>query len=120
MISKTHRFLGPRSLRFVYQKGSTTRGPLFSVKAALNPRRRSYRLAVVVSRKVHKSAVGRNRMRRRLYEIVRQLEPNITQPYDIVITVFNDSVLDEPSKKLAQQVKKQLMAAGVLSERLTK
>jgi ribonuclease P protein component len=120
VISRTHRFLGPRSLKYVYQKGSTTRGPLFSVKAVTNPRRRSYRLAIVVSRKVHKSAVARNRVRRRLYEIVRQLEPDITQPYDIVITVFNGSLLDEPPKNLAQQVKKQLMAAGVLGGRTDK
>ena len=115
MISKTHRFAGSRSLRYVYQKGVTARGPLFSVKVALNPRRKDYRLAVVVSRKIHKSAVARNRVRRRLYEIVRNLEENIDRPYDIVLTVFNESLLDEPPESLARQVSKQLVAAGVIS-----
>jgi ribonuclease P protein component len=117
MISKIHRFIGPRSLRYVYQKGATTRGPLFAVKAVPNPRRRTYRLAVVVSRKVHKSAVARNRMRRRLYEIVRRLEADIVQPYDLVITVFSDKLLDESAQSLERQVRKQLMAAGVLASR---
>ncbi|HLG90690.1 MAG TPA: ribonuclease P protein component [Candidatus Saccharimonadales bacterium] len=120
MISKTHRFEGSRSLRFVYQKGTTSRGPLFSVKAALNPRRKSYRAAVVVSRKVHKSAVARNRMRRRLYEIIRNLETDIDRPYDIVLTVFNESLLEESPQSLVRQVKKQLMAAGVLARRPSK
>ncbi|MBI2007871.1 ribonuclease P protein component [Candidatus Saccharibacteria bacterium] len=120
MISKEHRFEGSRSLRFVYQKGATSRGPLFSVKAALNPRRQSYRSAVVVSRKVHKSAVARNRMRRRLYEIIRNLETDIDQPYDIVLTVFNESLLEESPQSLARQVKKQLMVAGVLARRPSK
>jgi ribonuclease P protein component len=69
---------------------------------------------VVVSRKVHKSAVARNRMRRRLYAIVHELEARLTEPHDIVITVFNDSVLEESQKSLTHQVKRQFEAAGIL------
>src|SRR5436190_19676314 len=118
MISRKHRFHGYGSLKHVYQNGQTIRGPLFAVKSMPNPKRDSYRLAVVVSRKVDKSAVARNRMRRRLYEIVRQLESDILQPHDIVITVFQPSLLQEPAEKLSQQVKSQLLAAGVLARRV--
>lgn len=114
MISRTHRFHGFNSLRYVYQKGRVSRGAFFSVKAVENPRRKSYRVAIVVSRKVHKSAVARNRIRRRLYEIVRNLEAEINQPYDVVLTVFSEAVLDEPHESLTQQVKNQLASAGVL------
>ncbi len=117
MISRRHRFHGYNSLRHVYRSGLTVRGPLFAVKSLENPRRKTYRLAVVVSRKVSKSAVARNRIRRRLYEIVRGLEPQITRPHDIVITVFHDTVTEEPPAKLVAQVKKQLAQAGVLGER---
>ena len=116
MISRTHRFHGYGSLKRVYQNGNTSRGPLFALKTSLNPHRKTYRLAVVVSRKVEKSAVGRNRMRRRLYAAVRELESQITAPYDIVLTVFSNAVLDEPAKELAAQVKSQLVAAGVLTK----
>ncbi len=115
MISRSRRFHGFNSLKFVYRSGQTVRGPLFSIKYALNPRRQNYRLAVVVSRKVHKSAFGRNRIRRRLYEIVRQLEPKINQPFDIVLTVFHDTVITEDHKILSDQVKRQLKEAGILS-----
>lgn len=115
MLAKIHRFQGPRSLKYVYQKGSTVRGPFFSVKSALNPRRKEYRVAVVVSRKVHKSAVARNRLRRRLYEAVRNLETDINQPYDIVLSVFNSSLIDKPPAVLNKHVKKQLAAAGILA-----
>jgi len=117
VISRKHRFRGLNSLRHVYQKGKTVRGALFSTKIAPNNRRQTYRVAVVVSRKVHKSAVARNRMRRRLYEAVRQVEDDIAGPYDIVITVFSEALLDEPPKSLAGQVKKQLTAAGILAKR---
>ena len=112
MISKFHRFHGNRTLRRVYAQGKSVRGPLFSVRYAPS-NRDSYRVAVVVSRKVHKSAVGRNRIRRRVYGAVRNL--GLSRPFDIVITIFSDSLLDVPAEDLARQLKRQLKVAGVLS-----
>lgn len=118
MISRKHRFHGYGSLKYVYQNGVTVRGPLFALKAIQNPKQTSYRLAVVVSKKVNKSAVVRNRIRRRLYGAVRTLEVDITQPYDIVLSVFDSSLIDEPAGALARQVKKQLTEAGILSRHI--
>lgn len=115
MLSKAHRFQGPNSLKYVYQKGTSVRGPFFAIKYAPNPRIRQYRFAVVVSRKVHKSAVIRNRLRRRLYEAVRKMDPEINSAYDIVLTVFNDALIDETPASLSKHLKKQLSAAGVLN-----
>lgn len=117
MISRKHRFHGYSSLKYVYKNGSTVRGPLFAIKFVQNTKRDTYRLAVIVSRKVNKSAVARNRIRRRLYEAVRNLEGDILRPYDIVLTVFHSSVLQEPADSLARQVKKQLTDAGILARR---
>ncbi|HEX5447794.1 MAG TPA: ribonuclease P protein component [Candidatus Saccharimonadales bacterium] len=114
MISREHRFHGLGSLRHVYRLGRTVRGPLFGVKILLNERRRTYRASVVVSRKINKSAVARNRMRRRLYELVRELGTEIDRPYDIVITVFNSGVADAPLERLRAQLKEQLHQAGVI------
>jgi ribonuclease P protein component len=116
MISRNNRFHGHASLRFVHQQGKTVRGPFFMVKSAANPRRSSYRLAVVVSRKVSKSAVVRNRIRRRLYAAVRLLQEDIAKPHDIVLNVFDAKLLEESPKDLARMVKKQLTAAGVLGK----
>jgi len=118
MINRSHRFHGYGSLRYVYTHGQTTRGPLFSVKSIHNPKRDNYRVAVVVSRKVNKSAVARNRIRRRLYEIIRELENDIIGPQDIVFSVFHDSVSEEPPQALTRLVKKQLRQAGILGKRL--
>jgi len=118
MISSKHRFHGPISLRYVYRNGQTTRGPLFSIKSTVNRRRDTYRAAVVVGRKVNKSAVVRNRIRRRLYETIRAVEQDITEPYDVVVTVFHDAVASEPSESLNKLMKKQLSIAGVLVKRI--
>lgn len=114
MISRKNRFHGYNSLRNVYRNGRVARGGLFAVKALANPRRQSYRVAVVVSRKVNKSAVARNRIRRRLYEISRELGQSISQPHDIVITVFHSTVLETPPAELVGQLKKQFKELGLL------
>lgn len=114
MIDTTHRFQGHGSLRFVYQKGKTVRGPFCSLKYTANSRRETYRMAVVVSRKVHKSAVVRNRIRRRIYEIVRQAAPCIKMPYDIVFIVYSDQLAELPADQLKRAMLEKLEKAGII------
>lgn len=104
MISRLHRFHGHNSLSFVYRKGQTVRGPQLLLKFTANSRRQSYRVAVVVSRKVSKSAVTRNRIRRRIYETVRLLEPSIQEPYDLVFTALDARLAEIDSKELQKLV----------------
>lgn len=114
MINRQHRFHGRGSLRFVYQRGQVVRGQYFSIKYSANNRRQSYRAAVVVSRKVHKSAVVRNRIRRRLYEVLHAAEPHIAQPFDIVITVYSEQVAELEHPALVSLLCAQLEKAGIL------
>ncbi|HEU4914150.1 MAG TPA: ribonuclease P protein component [Candidatus Saccharimonadales bacterium] len=113
MIDKIHRFQGHGSLRFVYQKGQTVRGQHCSLKYIINKRRRTFRVAVVVSRKVHKSAVVRNRIRRRMYEALRRNSFKIVQPFDLVFTAYSDQLADMPSDQLERAVLEKLEKAGV-------
>lgn len=114
MIGRRFRFHGYGSLRFVYRRGQTARGPWFAIKASANSKRQDYRAAVVVSRKVNKSAVVRNRIRRRLYELIREISPQFKGTPDIVITVFHDSVAEEEHQKLKAQLTKQLKDLSLL------
>ena len=111
MIARGHRFHGYGSLRYVYQNGKTVRGPLTALKFVANPRRSDYRLAVVVSKKVNKSAVVRNRIRRRLYEAFRRQE--IKTPVDMVLTVFHEQVATLPAEELETLVRAQLRQAEI-------
>lgn len=116
MISKQHRFHGLGSLRPVYRHGKTVRGSSVSLRYQLNRRRATYRAAVVVSRKVHKSAVKRNLIRRRIYEIIRSWEERISQPYEFVITVFSDQLIDWPSDKLRREITGLAKRAGIIDK----
>jgi ribonuclease P protein component len=115
MISRTHRFHGHNSLNYVYRNGQNIRGSLTALKYTTNSRRTEYRLAVVVSKKVSKLAVVRNRIRRRLYEAVRRHETQINQPYDIVITVFSDTLQNLPADQIEQLVEGQLKEAEIIT-----
>lgn len=114
MITSKNRFRGHASLNYVYRNGKTVRGPLCALKYTKNSKRQDYRLAVVVSKKVHKSAVVRNRIRRRLYEAVRLESPAIKEPHDLVITVFNDQLATIDSSEITKLVHAQLKQAGVI------
>ena len=116
MIVRRHRFHGYNALRHVYSRGQTVRSSLFAVKYIDNQRRSEYRAAVVVSRKVHKSAVVRGRIRRRIYEIIRLHQQSINRPYDIVITAFSDqlatiSAVELQKSILATLIKQQIMSS---------
>lgn len=114
MIARKNRFHGHGSLRYVYRNGRTVRGPLCAIKFVENPKRTDYRLAVVVSKKVSKSAVVRNRIRRRIYETVRLQAPEMKSPYDIVMTVFSDQIGVISPEDLTKLVFAQLKQAKII------
>lgn len=113
MLSASYRFHGHGSLRYVYKNGQAIRSRLITLKYVSNPHRTTSRFAVVVSKKVHKSAVGRNRIRRRIYEIVRAELPQNKQITDVVLMVFSSEVLTLPSDELKETVHQLLNQAGL-------
>lgn len=54
------------------------------------------RIAVVVSKKVEKSAVGRNRIRRRIYEALRVNFEDIPKKQDYIFVVYSKELLKMP------------------------
>ena len=70
-----------------------------------NPYRKNSSFAVVISKKVLKSAVRRNRVRRRIYEIIRRELPNLKNSQDIAVIVFSAEVLAMPHAELQTAIK---------------
>ncbi|MGH7241524.1 MAG: ribonuclease P protein component [Candidatus Saccharimonadales bacterium] len=104
MLDGLHRFHGINSLTPTYKRGQTIRSGQMTLRYAPNTRRSTYRVAVVVSKKVNKSAVVRNRIRRRIYEAVRLEAAAIRQPYDLVLTVFNVQIATTDMMVLRKQI----------------
>ncbi len=119
MIHRTHRFHGIKSLGFVFRQGKVVHGAGFSLRFVQNSRNNAFRLAVVVSRKVSKSAVVRNRIRRRIYEAVRRGEGSIPPTYDLVFLVRDAELATIDGRKLTSRVQALLMKTGIMTERQT-
>ena len=101
MIVRTHRFRGRTSVLRALKRGRVIRGHYFSFKIAQKNPNKPWRAAVVVSRKVHKSAVVRNRIRRRLYEQLRLRGERQPLDYDLIIIVYSERVATISAEELA-------------------
>ena len=113
MLAFQYRFHGHGSLRYVYKNGTAQRSRFFTVKAVQNTRRTHSRFAVVISKKVHKSAVGRNRVRRRVYEIIRHEIPRIPQTYDVVVIVSSAEVIQAHHEEIHEQLTQLFTQVGI-------
>lgn len=63
------------------------------------------RFSVVVSKKVLKSAVGRNRIRRRVYEAIRLELPTFTAHLDCIFVIYNRNILQLPFNELRRELR---------------
>lgn len=104
MLSFIHRFHGHSSLRYVYKNGQAIRSRVVTIKYCPNPHRKHSRVAVVISKKVLKSAVGRNRARRRVYEIIRHELSYISKPTDVVLLLFSSEVTTMSHNELRETI----------------
>lgn len=99
MLSKKYRFHSRGGVKWVYRHGKTVRSPKMSL--VFGPNERGFtRVAVVVSKKVDKTAVARNRIRRRVYEALRVNFDLVPKKMDYIFVVYSKEVLEMPFAEL--------------------
>ena len=101
MLAKKFRFHSRGGVKYVYKHGKTLRTSKMSLTFTENTRGFT-RIAVVVSKKVAKSAVKRNRIRRRVYEALRLNLDLIPKKTDYIFIIYSDDILTMPFKELEQ------------------
>ena len=67
------------------------------------------RFAVVISKKTAKSAVTRNRIRRRVFELLRTHLDQFPAGFDGVLTIYDEQVANMPASVLKQDFEKMLV-----------
>ncbi len=97
----------------VFNEGRPFFTKIFTAKAANNGLEAS-RFAFVFSTKVSKSAVKRNKARRRMREAVRLALPDIRGGYDIVFIAKKD-ILDKDYAEIESTIKFAFKKMGLLS-----
>lgn len=114
MLARQHRLKSSRDISRVFRSGRFGRSELLLVKAA--PNHLSYsRSVVVVSKKVDKRAVVRNRNRRRVAAELQSIWQTVRPGYDIVITVRAD-LADLTAAALKKQLGQAIIKAHVTIE----
>jgi len=113
MLAKKFRFHSRGGVRHTYQHGKTIREAKISLVFAINGRKKQ-RYAVVVSKKILKSAVGRNRIRRRVYEALRLELPKITEPVDCIFIINTKEISTIDFKELQSLIHDLLIEAKII------
>lgn len=104
MIAGKFRFHGYGALKYLFGHGKTYRFKSVSIRVAANPRRQHSRMAVVISKKVLKASPKRNRVRRRVYEIIRKHWGNIKHSNDMLLTVYDPNYFDIPHEQMEAEI----------------
>lgn len=87
MLEKKYRL--PWEARFV--NGRLVSDPYFNVRVKSNSLLFN-RVGIVISKKIDKRAVVRNRMKRLIYSIIQEIWKNIQPGYDVLFVIRKDAV----------------------------
>ncbi|PSO43525.1 ribonuclease P protein component [Candidatus Saccharibacteria bacterium QS_8_54_8] len=113
MLKQPNRLRRQKDFARVFKHGDTVHMPAFTVKYHANHHPSRTRVAVVISSKVAKRAVIRNRTRRRFYGQVQLLWPRIRPGMDVVILLRRQAT-DLRGAQLAEQLRSCFYKAGIL------
>lgn len=86
-FDKTQRLLKPAQFKLVFEKRQSAHNDFFGIYAAKNSLNHS-RLGLVVSKKVSKKAVIRNRIKRQIREVFRRQQKHLGSFDFVVIAKF--------------------------------
>lgn len=104
MLARNYRLRSSKDIVRVYQRGRYSSGRGFVVKA-LKSNWPASRVAIVVSKKIAKSAVVRNSIRRRISGQIETQWATVRPGYDIVVSVRED-VSTASAAQLQQELAK--------------
>lgn len=96
-----NRFHGGRDIRFILKKGVRSDSASVSLRRYKSNKSRT---AVIVSKKVHKHAVVRNKIRRRIMEIINEQRNSSISTDDFVFVVKDAEVSEMPFERLKKQL----------------
>lgn len=87
MFKRENRLRKQNDFDRVFKKGKSSYDKILGVKFVLNEQAEN-RYGVIVSTKISKKAVKRNRLKRQIREAVKAVEPDLRKGLDIVVIVL--------------------------------
>ena len=112
MLPKANRLVKESDFKEVAKRAKPIHSKLFILKKIFSPDQNTA-FGMVISAKVSKKAVVRNKIRRRAREILRPLLP-IFKPGFKVMLVAKNSIIDKNFKEIKDDLESLLKQAGLL------
>lgn len=115
MLPRKHRLPLRTELKRVKKKGTLIQGRLFSLLVSHQPKKNQLsRFGFIISTKIHKKAVKRNRVKRLLNEAILGLMPKIKLGFDAIF-LAKKKIIGADLKEIEREVKKLFAKAGMVS-----
>lgn len=115
MFQRSFRLRSSVDFSKTYKYGRSTNSTNFYIKA-LATKQPVSKLAVVISKKVAKKAVVRNKIRRRFTETIREQWQTIQPGYNIIITIKSD-ISSQNQADLQTEITTCLKRAHLINEK---
>ncbi|KKU09957.1 MAG: Ribonuclease P protein component [Candidatus Woesebacteria bacterium GW2011_GWB1_45_5] len=113
MLAKKSRLTGVKNFKNVEERGEIYQSQNFGVARVKRGDEEPSRFAFVVSTKISKDAVDRNRFKRTMSEAVRLSSIDIKNGFDVVF-LAKTSIVRTPTSELMKEVKRALLESGLL------
>ncbi len=108
MIKQQNRFKGQAGIIQANRYGQSVRSSDITIRYLDKHNQTPSKFAVVVSKKVARLAVTRNRIRRKVFNVLEGLMPRIPNGYLFVISVYDEGIKSAKQKDLEEKIKELL------------
>lgn len=112
-LPKSNRLTRDKDFKNVFDSGETVKDSFLFIKFLKNESRKSSRFGIVISSKVSKKAIVRNRVRRQISEIIRNNLKRVVNSIDVVI-VTNSKIVDKEFTEIEKVVLRLLKKSKIL------
>lgn len=111
MLPKQNRLKKEKDFENVFKNGKTVKCQNLFFKYV--PSGEESRIGIVVSKKVSKRAVDRNKVKRRIREIFRLTGDKLKTGFNIIIVAY-PSIKDKEFKSIKEEIDSGLIKAGLI------
>jgi len=112
MLPKQYRLKKKKDFKLVFEKGKTFNNKFLFLKGAKNALKNS-RFAFIVSLKISKKAVVRNRIKRLLREAIREKLDDIKSGFDVVI-IAKPEIVNKNYREINKEIEGLLKKAELI------
>lgn len=111
MLNKINRLTKDKDFNNVWKRGQANFNKIIGVKIAAN-QQSSSRFGILVSVKISKKAVERNKIKRRIREIIRLRLDKIKPGYDVIIITL-PSILNKNYQEIEESIDRHFRRLGL-------